>query len=101
MSERESDKGSLYKQKLRAKAKNNKDNTKKAHKSDTDKEYETDGPVSAAGSTRTLDQTYESDILGVPNTGYVPPLLGSGADPQLNKSHNKMLRRPLRSRSKN
>ena len=79
MSERESDKGSVYKQKLRAKAKG-KDNAKKTQKSDTDKAYETDGPASAAGSTRTLDRAYESDTLGVPNTGYVPPPLGSGAD---------------------
>ena len=80
MSERESDKGSVYKQKLRAKAKSNKDSSKKTQKSDTDKAYETDGPASAAGSTRTLDRAYESDTLGVPNTGYVPPPLGSGAD---------------------
>ena len=80
MSERESDKGSVYKQKLRAKAKTNKDNSKKTQKSDTDKAYETDGPASAAGSTRTLDRAYESDTLGVPNTGYIPPPLGSGAD---------------------
>ena len=62
MSERESDKGSLYKHKLRAKAKVNKDNTK-SQKSDTDKAYETDGPASAIGSVRTLDQAYESDTL--------------------------------------
>ena len=103
MIERESDKGSLYKQKLSPKAKSNKDNTRKTQKSDTDKAYETDGPVSAAGSTRTLDQAYESDSLGVPNTGYVPPPLGSGADriPPAEQVHKKMLRRPLRSRSKN
>ena len=65
---------------LSNKAKSNKDNAKKTQKSDADKAYETDGPASAAGSTRTLDRAYESDTLGVPNTGYVPPPLGSGAD---------------------
>ena len=64
MSERESDKGSLYKHKLRAKAKGGKE-TKRTQKSDKDKAYETDGPVSAAGSTRTLDRAYESDTLGI------------------------------------
>ena len=104
MSERESDKGSVYKQKLRAKAKTNKDNSKKTQKSDTDKAYETDGPASVAGSTRTLDRAYESDTLGVPSTGYVPPLplvREQTQYPRLNKSHNKTLRRPLRSQSRN
>ena len=103
MSERESDKGSVYKQKLRAKAKSNKDNAKKTQKSDTDKAYETDGPASAAGSTRTLDRAYESDTLGVPNTGYVPPPLGSGADripPAEQVAQQKTLWRLMRSRSK-
>ena len=81
MSERESDKGSLYKHKLRAKPKGGKDQ-KKPQKTDKDKAYETDEQVSVAGSVHAPDRAYESDTLGNPNLGYVPPPLVPGAGPQ-------------------
>ena len=81
MSEKESDKGSLYKHKLRVKPKGAKD-PKKPQKTDKDKAYETDEQVSLAGSVHAPDRAYESDTLGGPNLGYVPPPLIPGAGPQ-------------------
>ena len=79
MSERESDKGSIYKGKLRTKVKITKETKQKA-RSDKDKSYETDEPVGGVTTQRNVDRAYDSDVLPIQNQGYVPPPLLLGAE---------------------
>ena len=103
MSERESDKGSLYKQKLWAKAKNNKESTKKSQNRTQTKHMKRMGQLVPPEVHARLTERMSQIRWGSPaRVMFLLPLaLEQTEYPRLNKSHNKMFGRLLHSWSKN